>query len=106
MKKRDKSAKQKYEKAASVLDGVFVVLFAVNLLLKKYDFWNSALYLTVVSLIFAIISGYVAYLHSRLPKSQREKPNWISASDFGTHPYFTFSLFCVFSAIGLIYLLI
>lgn len=103
--KNDKRAKQKYAKASSILDCLFVVLFVVNLFLINFDFWNSALYMTVVSLIFAIVSGYVAYLHSKLPKNQREKPNWISASDFGIHPYFTFILFVVFSIIGLVYLL-
>ena len=84
----------------------FVALFLFNLFCKRYAFWNSALYLTIVSLLFTLLSGYVAYLHSKLPKSQREKPNWLSASDFSTHPYFTVALFAVFSVIGLIYLFI
>lgn len=100
----DKRAKQRYSKVSSILDGLYVVLFVVNLLLKNYDFWNSALYLTVISLLFTIISGYVAYLHCKLPENQREKPNWLSASDFSTHPYFTFCLFAVFSIIGAFYL--
>lgn len=102
--RNDKRAKQKYAKASSVLDCLYVVLFGVNLLLKKFDFWNSALYLTVVSLIFTVMSGYVAYLHSKLPKNQREKPNWIAASDFSMHPYFTFFLFAVFSIISTLHL--
>ena len=102
--RNEKGAKQKYAKASALLDCLYVALFGVDLLLKKFDFWNSALYLTVVSLIFAIMSGYVAYLHSRLPKNQREKPNWIAASDFSIHPYLTFVLFAVFSIISILYL--
>ena len=101
-----KRVQQKYARASYILNRLFAALFVVNLLLKGFDFWNSALYLTVVSLIFAVVSGYVAYLHGRLPKNQREKPNWSSASDFGTHPYCTFVLFAVFSIIGFVYLLI
>lgn len=102
--KNDKSAKRTYEKASSILDGLYALLFISNLFFEKFDFWNSALYMTIVSLIFAVVSGVVAYLHSKLPKNQHEKPNWISASDFGTHPYFTFVLFCGFSVIGALYL--
>lgn len=98
----DKRAKQRYARAAAILDGLYVALFAVGLLFENCD---SALYLTVVSLVFAAASGCVAYLHSKLPKEQREKPNWTSASDFSTHPYVTFALFAAFSVIGLCYLL-
>lgn len=102
----NKSAKQKYAKASSVLDGAFVAMFVVNLLFKNCSFWDSALYLTIVSVIFAAISGYVAYLYSKLPKNLHEKANWRSASDFSTHPYFTVSIFAIFSVIGVVYLLI
>lgn len=100
----DQKAKQKYAKASSVLDWSFVALFIVNLLFRNFDSWNSALYLTVVSFIFTALSGYVAYLHSKLPKKQREKPRWISASIFSVHPYLTFILFVAFSIVGLFYL--
>lgn len=101
----NKKTSQRYSKANFVLEAAFVVLFIINLLFKQHSFWNSALYLTLVSLVFTVLSGYVAFLHSKLPKDQRKKPNWISASDFSTHPYFTFILFVVFSLIGLFYLL-
>lgn len=101
----DKRAKQSYARAAAILDGLYVALFAVGLLFKNCALRSSALYLTVVSLVFAAASGYVAYLHSKLPKEQREKPNWTSASDFSTHPYVTFALFAALSVIGLCYLL-
>lgn len=101
----DKRAKQTYSKASTILDCLYVVLFVLNLIFKKCDFWNSALYLTVVSLIFTVVSGYVAYLHRKLPENLREKPNWISASGFSIHPYFTFCLFAIFSIIGICYFL-
>lgn len=103
--RNEKGATQKYAKASFVLDCLYVILFAVNLFFKRFEFWHSALYLTTVSLIFAAASGYVAYLHSKLPKNRREKPNWASGSDFATHPYFAFFLFAVFGIIGLAYLL-
>lgn len=99
--KNDERKQLKYKKASSALECLFVAVFILNLLLKRFDFWDSTLYMTVIALIFAAVSGYVACLHSKLPKNQREKPNWISASDFSTHPYFTCFLFCVFSMIGL-----
>jgi uncharacterized membrane protein len=104
-KKTSQRYSKRYSKANSVLEAAFVVLFMINLLFKHHSFRNSALYLTLVSLVFTVLSGYVAFLHSKLPKDQREKPDWLDASDFSTHPYFTFILFVVYSLIGLFYLL-
>lgn len=105
MHSRDnKKVFQRYSKANSVLEVAFAILFCLNLFFRHYDWWNSALYLTLLSVVFTVLSGCVSFLHSKLPKDQQVKPNWISASDFSTHPYFTFALFATFSLIGVIYL--
>lgn len=96
--------KNTYNKAKKILFYMFLGLMIANVVLK--DVWtNSALYLTLVSAVFSLISGYVAFLHSKLPKAEREPANWLSFSSFNIHPYITFILFILLSVIGLCYLL-
>lgn len=104
--REDKKTVQRDSKANSVLEVAFIAVFVASIIFRQYDWWNSALYLTLISLVFAVLSGCVAFFYSKLPKDQRVKSNWISASDFSTHPYFTFLLFVAFFMIGVITLFI
>lgn len=72
----------KYVRAKSILIWMFFVLCVVNVLLSNSSFRETALFLSIVSIIFAVISGYVAFLHRKLPKQYRGKANWLSAKRF------------------------
>lgn len=101
---RTSNKKNTYNKAKRIQSYMFLGLIIANVVLK--DIWiNSALYLTLVSVVFSLISGYVAFLHSKLPKADREQANLLSFSSFNIHPYITFILFIMLSVIGLCYLL-
>ncbi len=104
MEKQGRKKRNKYETAQSILFWLFILAFLINMLVRKFAWWDSALYLTILSAVFAIVSGYVAYQHSKLPKKQREKIDWLSVSIFSIHPYVTFVLFVIFCIIGIVFL--
>ena len=101
-KQHHKYNKDKYNKANSILTWMFFLLCVINILLRNSSFQETALFLSIVSIIFAVVSGYVAFLHSKLPKQDREKANWRSSSSFNIHPYLTFVLFVLLSVVGLL----
>ena len=101
-KQHHKYNKDKYNKANSILTWMFFLLCVINILLRNSSFQETALFLSIVSIIFAVVSGYVAFLHSKLPKQDREKANWLSSSVFNIHPYLTFALFVLLSVVGLL----
>ena len=74
-KQHHKYNKDKYNKANSILTWMFFLLCVINILLRNSSFQETALFLSIVSIIFAVVSGYVAFLHSKLPKQDREKAN-------------------------------
>lgn len=92
----------KYNKANSILTWMFLILCVIAVLFRNSSFRETALFLSIVSIIFAVASGYVAFLYRKLPKQDREKANWLSASSFNIHPYLTFALFILLSIVGLL----
>lgn len=97
--------KRTYEKANSVLTWMFLPLLAGNFLIQDKSERAAAVYLTIVALIFSMVSGYVAYLHSKLPKQEKERVRWLTLSCFSMHPYITFAIFILMSIIGILGLL-
>lgn len=104
-KKENASIQQRYKKVTAVLDVMFCVLLVADCIIGHYFDINDALYLTVVCAILSLISGYIAFLHSRLPKKEKEKANWLSLSSFNIHPYWTFAQFVLLTLVGLCFLL-
>lgn len=78
--------KQTYEKANALLTWMFLPLLAGNLLVMDKSERTTAVYLTIVSLLLSAASGYVAYLHSKLPKQEKEHVRWLTFSCFSMHP--------------------
>lgn len=55
---------------------------------------------TIYFAFLSVISGYVSFLYSKLPKSEKEKPNWSTYASFNIHPYITSILLVFLTLIG------
>lgn len=91
--------KKRFKKADSFLS-MILIFWLILMPISKLNRLDPSLVFTVYFALASVISGYVSFLYSRLPKSEREKANWSSYCGLDIHPYITFILLVIATLIG------
>lgn len=100
--KEDGSDLRRFEKADRLLTLSLAGLLLALLPLRVMEYPVSDIYVTILLLFFTCLSGYVAFLHQRLPEKSRRKPNRRTFSVFNIHPCVTFFIFLLFTGFFLL----
>ncbi len=92
--------KDRFEKTDRLLT-IMLTLWLVLSLGEKVVKGDFSLFLTVYLILLCILSGYVSFLCSQLPKSERPRANWGSNCGLEIHPYVTTILLIILTLICL-----
>lgn len=96
MPTQSKDPFKKYKLASRIELGAFLIIVISSEFNRGKILGNNPWLLFVVCLVLCMISGYIAILYKRLPKSKKHY-NSSFFSEFAIHPYFTFGIFLIFS---------
>lgn len=91
--KENDSDLRRFEKADRLLTLSLAGLLPALLPLRGMEYPVSDIYVTILLLFFTCLSGYVAFLHQKLPEKYQRKPNRRTFSVLNIHPCVTFLIF-------------
>lgn len=92
--------KKRFKKADRFLS-IVLIFWLILMPISKLNKLDTSLIFTIYFALASVIAGFVSFLYSRLPKSERERANWSSHCSLDIHPYVTFILLVIVTLIGL-----
>ena len=98
---KDRDQMRKYRMASRAEFGIFAVIVAAGSFGRGDRLLESPKILLAICLLLCGVSGYIAAQFRRLPRRKRDAPGAFF-SEFSVHPYVTFGIFTVLTAVCMV----